>query len=203
MVAHPDDETLWAGGTLLQHPAWQCRMLTLCRARDADRAPRFARVCSAYRAAGEMADLDDGPEQTPLDDRLVQQTVLDLLGNRHYDLLLTHGPLGEYTRHQRHVEVSRAVAALWQAGRIDVGALWLFAYTDDQRAGLPHAIDTAEVQMPLPEAVWEEKYHLIHDVYGFAAESWEARTTPRREAFWRFTAPAQLMHWHQSMEVQQ
>ncbi len=22
VVAHPDDETLWAGGTLLQHPGW-------------------------------------------------------------------------------------------------------------------------------------------------------------------------------------
>ncbi len=41
IVAHPDDETLWAGGTILSHPAWECFIICLCRGSDADRAPRF------------------------------------------------------------------------------------------------------------------------------------------------------------------
>ena len=36
--AHPDDETLWAGGLLLSHPEWEPFIVTLCR--DARRAAR-------------------------------------------------------------------------------------------------------------------------------------------------------------------
>ena len=70
-----------------------------------------------------MGDLDDGAAQAPLADEAVQQAVLALLGEEQYDLLLTHGPCGEYTWHRRHVEVSRAVAALWLQGRLHARAL--------------------------------------------------------------------------------
>lgn len=32
IVAHPDDETLWAGGTILQHPEWRS-LLPACAGR--------------------------------------------------------------------------------------------------------------------------------------------------------------------------
>jgi LmbE family N-acetylglucosaminyl deacetylase len=41
IVAHPDDETLWAGGTILSHPSWQWFIVCLCRGSDKDRAPKF------------------------------------------------------------------------------------------------------------------------------------------------------------------
>jgi LmbE family N-acetylglucosaminyl deacetylase len=28
IVAHPDDETLWAGGTILNHPSWKCFIIS-------------------------------------------------------------------------------------------------------------------------------------------------------------------------------
>ena len=34
IVAHPCDETLWAGGTILSQPAWNWFIATLCRASD-------------------------------------------------------------------------------------------------------------------------------------------------------------------------
>ena len=37
IVAHPDDETLWAGGTILMHPETHWTILTLCRTSDPDR----------------------------------------------------------------------------------------------------------------------------------------------------------------------
>ncbi|HEX9118440.1 MAG TPA: PIG-L family deacetylase [Anaerolineae bacterium] len=189
IVAHPDDETLWAGGLILAHREYDWFIASLCRGGDADRAPRFARVVAHFGAQGTIANLDDGPDQEPLAPELVSDTVLSLLSGRHFDLLVTHGPLGEYTRHRRHEETSAAVSGLWQAGRLSAGELWLFAYEDGGRAYLPRVAPGADRVELLPEAIWQEKYRIVTALYNFAPESWEARTTPRREGFCRLTAP--------------
>ncbi len=103
-----------------------------------------------------------------------------------FDLLLTHSPHGEYTRHLRHEEVSRAVIALMRAGRLVSRELWLFAYEDEERRRYPHAIPYAPLQLLLSEEIWLRKHEIITELYDFSPESWEARATPRTEAFWRF-----------------
>jgi hypothetical protein len=192
IVAHPDDETLWAGGMILAHPEWHWYVAGLCRASDPDRAPKFRRALERLRARGALADLDDGPEQIALPNELVQETILSLLLGAQpgetasfepFDLVLTHGPCGEYIRHRRHEETSRAVTALWQAGQLPARALWFFAYEDGGGAYLPRPAAHAHLTNILPEGLWQEKYALIADVYGFAPDSWEARCTPRSEGF--------------------
>ena len=186
VVAHPDDETLWCGGYILAHPEFHWRVVTLCRASDPDRAPKFRRVLEQLGAVGEMADLDDEPDQVPLPIEQVQETIVRLLAGNSYSLILTHGPKGEYTRHRRHEECCQSVVELWQSGSIAANCLWLFAYEDGVRAYLPRVRDDADRRDMLTENVWLEKRHLITDVYGYAPESWEARATPREEGFWCF-----------------
>jgi LmbE family N-acetylglucosaminyl deacetylase len=195
IVAHPDDETLWAGGKILMHPEWRWEIYSLCRASDKDRSGKFNRVLSVYGANGFMADLDDGPEQRPLQGVEVRQAVLELTDRHCFDRVITHGPRGEYTRHRRHEEVSKAVCDLWLQGEIIANELWLFAYSDGDGKFLPGPENSAHWKVKLPGAVWQKKYRFITDIYGFSQESWEARVTPRTEAFWCFESPSRLKEW--------
>ncbi len=195
VVAHPDDETLWAGGTVLANPQWDWFIVALCRAHDPDRAPKFFRAIKRLGAVGTIADLDDGPEQAPLLQKEVEETVLSLLGDRLFRLILTHGTHGEYTRHLRHEETSRAVAALWSEGRICTDSLWMFAYEDGGRRHLPRAARDAHLKNILTEDLWRQKYEIITEIYGFAEDSFEAKTTPRVEAFQCFNSRHELQEW--------
>lgn len=183
MVAHPDDEALWAGGLLLSRPGWSVFIATLCRGGDPDRAPRFRQALACFKAEGAMGDLDDGPRQDPLPEAQVQEAILALLPGGRYDLLLTHAPEGEYTSHRRHQEVARGVEALVRRGALATGQLWQFAYEDHGGARLPQARPDPDFLLPLDDALWARKYALITELYGFRPDSWEARATPRREAF--------------------
>lgn len=181
IVAHPDDETLWAGGTLLLND-WDLLIACLSRRSDLNRAPRFERAVQIYGGRAVMADLNDEPEQEPLHAALVQQTVAAIVSDTH-DIIITHGKRGEYTRHLRHEETYEAVLALWAAGTLKARELWTFAYEDGGGMYLPRAAEEADKRAVLAEDVWQQKYSIITSVYGFSAESFEALTTPRVEAF--------------------
>ncbi|MGB5348055.1 MAG: PIG-L family deacetylase [Polyangiales bacterium] len=186
VVAHPDDETLWCGGLILEHADWHWRIVTLCRGSDEDRASRFASALRVYGAEGEMADLDDGPDQRPLPASEVEETILRLLPRREFDLILTHGPRGEYTRHRRHEECCRGVSMLWQAQRLSTQRLWMFAYEDGGGDGPPLVRSDADRREALPPQIWREKRRVLTDLYGFTDESWEVRVAPREEGWWCF-----------------
>jgi hypothetical protein len=130
-----------------------------------------------------------------LDDVLVRETILSLIPAMRYDLILTHGPRGEYTRHRRHEETCRAVVGLWAEGSLEAEALWLFGFEDGHGAYMPRSQPEATIQEALDNAIWQEKYRLVTEVYGFSLESWEARATPRSEAFWRFDDPKTARRW--------
>ena len=167
IVAHPDDETLWAGGTILSHPSWQWFIICLCRGDDKDRASKFHKALKVLKAEGIMAALDDGPEQNPLPENVIQHTILDLLPPKHFDLVITHNPNGEYTKHLRHEEVSRAVITLWHLRKISAFELWTFAYEDGNKAYYPKPIATAPVSRELTKRIWLRKYSLITETYGY------------------------------------
>ena len=195
IVAHPDDETLWAGGTILSHPSWKCFVICLCRGNDADRAPKFYEALNVLKSEGIMGDLDDGPEQKPLDEKEVETAILELMPSLNFDLIITHNPAGEYTKHLRHEETSKAVLTLWQNEKLAASEFWTFAYEDGNKKYYPRAIEMAPGYRALPKRIWSRKYSIITETYGFEKESWEAETTPRAESFWQFTDPFEAKKW--------
>jgi LmbE family N-acetylglucosaminyl deacetylase len=195
IIAHPDDETLWTGGMILNHPSGNWFIVCLCRGRDSDRAPRFHKALQVLNAKGIIGNLDDGPEQIPLDENEVSNAILSLIPSKQYDLIITHNPEGEYTKHRRHEEIGKAVIKLWYAGMIRTHELWVFAYEDGGKAYYPRAIEKATIFLKLAKQIWLKKYKLLTETYGFKKNSWEAETTPRSEAFYRFTKSAVAMHW--------
>lgn len=195
IVAHPDDETLWAGGTILSHPEWKCFVVCLCRKSDSERAEKFNLALKELHSEGVMGDMDDGPEQKPMDEVELESTILSLLPKTHFDLIITHHPNGEYTRHLRHEETSNAVISLWQSGKITAKELMTFAYEDGNKEYYPKADTKANVFNTLSAENWEQKYWIIREIYGFESNSWEAITTPTSEAFWKFSDTRDAMKW--------
>lgn len=184
IVAHPDDETLWAGGTILMHPEAKWTVVTLCRKNDPDRSRKFFRALEGLGATGDMGDLDDSPEQSPHVSSKGQNTILELLPSKRFDLIITHGLRGEYTRHLRHEETGKAVTALWESKKLFAKEVWRFAYEDGCGKYLPRPIQDADLETKLSNDIWQKKYDIITKVYGFGPDSFEAKTTPREEAFW-------------------
>ncbi len=110
VVAHPDDETIWMGGTLLQHRKdWQTTIVSLCRRDDRDRAPRFRKACKLYKSKCFISDLEDEDLKTEkVDEASVK--IAEFVDDK-FDFIFTHGKNGEYG-HQRHKDVHKAVAKL-------------------------------------------------------------------------------------------
>ena len=195
IVAHPDDETLWAGGTILSHPHWECFVVCLCRGSDAERSTKFYKALETLKSEGIMGDLNDGPEQHPLAQNEIEMAVMDLLPKKYFDLIISHNPDGEYTRHIRHEETGEAVIRLWYTNKIVCKKLRIFAYEDGGKAYYPKAVKKAAIYHVLTKRIWLRKYSILTEIYGFEKDSWEAQTTPKAESFWQFTNPDEAEKW--------
>jgi LmbE family N-acetylglucosaminyl deacetylase len=201
IVAHPDDETLWAGGTILSNPSWKCFIVCLCRGSDNDRAPKFLKALQILGSEGIMGNLDDSPEQKPLDEMELEHAILKLLPAIHFDLIISHNPRGEYTRHLRHEETGKAVIKLWHAGKINANKLWIFAYEDGGKEYYPRPLENSSYFQILAEQIWLKKYNIITETYGFEKDSFEAKTTPKAESFWQFTNSYSANKWFNNGEI--
>ena len=189
IVAHPDDETIWAGGLVLRNPGWEWIVLSLCRAHDPDRAPKFRRACDRLGATGVMSDLDDGAPPKPIDaSGEITDRILAFLPGTRWDLCLTHGRNGEYG-HERHRQVHTQVLRLVRDGTIGCDEFWAFAYECDTAAGACKPAPWADVLVELTAAELAEKKRVVRELYGYAEQSFEVNACISPECFKRLKGP--------------
>lgn len=162
---------------------WEWHVLSLCRADDPDREPRFRQAAADLRARPYISDLDDSPVLAPLspDLREIKDRIRPLAPNR-FDLVLTHGPKGEYYRHERHEQAHRAVREMAESGEI-VGELVFFAYESSANGVVSVPSAAAPITIRLTTDEFARKRRIIRDIYGFAEGSFEFESAGPVEAF--------------------
>jgi len=189
IVAHPDDETVWMGGTLIRNSVlnekWDVTVISLCRKDDPDRAPKFQKVCEKLKARSFISDLED-EKLTPISTEEVIKRIQQFT-EKNYDFIFTHGENGEYG-HTRHIDVYRAVKEMLDKKLISCKKNFYFAYkmADSNRDVFDSECNVnpnADKFIKLNNFELLTKKDLIQNFYGFKKNSFEEKNCKNREAF--------------------
>jgi len=179
IVAHPDDETIWMGGTLLSNVNnWDLTIISLCRRGDKDRAPKFKKVCRIFKAKCFMSDLED----EKLNDISTSEVIklIKKYSNKAYDYIFTHGKNGEYG-HKRHIDVNKAVLEMLKKKMLSCKKIFFFSYV--KKRGFCYANKNSDNFIKLSSNQLKKKKNLILSVYGFRKNSFEDICCRNAEAF--------------------
>jgi len=119
LVAHPDDEALWFGGSLLQLRDNGAEIIIACatHGRDRVRAAEFKKLCATLDGVGILMDFPDGGGRRKLPDftHELDQRLADLsMRPAELGLVITHAPHGNERGHSDHIYCYRH-ARRWAA----------------------------------------------------------------------------------------
>lgn len=111
VVAHPDDEVVFFGGTVARLVGVGCGVDVICVTSDFGpatslRRAELSRSCWLLGARARLLRLADAP--SALDSEALASELERRVAWHHYRAVLTHGIWGEYG-HPHHQQVSRAV----------------------------------------------------------------------------------------------
>lgn len=184
VVAHPDDETIWMGGTIARYKNISWTIFALCRKSDPDRMPKFLKVAEYYNAQSVICDLEDDGIMTAQESiPEIKNIIRDELREKKFDYIFTHGYNGEYG-HPRHIGVHLAVKKILKHKQLNAREHFYFAYKldDKKKIAVPRA--DAKFCINLTEKELTAKRNVIKNLYGFKKISFENRSCSRVETFY-------------------
>ncbi len=159
VVAHPDDEILWAGGYLAAHPGTDVICCTIPQ-KAPERLLAFLKVCRELLVNPIVLANAADVAGTPLCSvslRYVQRFV-----SAQYDQIITHNHVGEYG-HEHHIAVHRA---MWRTG-IPMKVFGYGITTDGESVDLElkRTLLTNYTTQPKCFKVWSEKFDLSKEAF--------------------------------------
>jgi LmbE family N-acetylglucosaminyl deacetylase len=185
ITAHPDDETIWAGGTLLKS-SFKKTIICLCRKNDKDRFPKFNKACEILHATGYISDLDDFENgyYKEISDEDIINRILSITKNKKYDYLFTHGKNGEYG-HIRHREIHKTVKEMLNKKLLLVKKVFFFSYSPKKNnfQGYARYNSNADKLIKLNSNQLLMKKKIIKDIYGYSEGGFEEKSSDKIEAF--------------------
>lgn len=181
VVAHPDDETIWMGGTIARNKKIAWTIFSLCRAGDRDRAPKFKRVCKYYRAKSIIGDLDDEGKLSMEEARQeAKKIILEKIDFNEFDYIFTHGANGEYG-HERHIAVHLAINELIKAGKIKPETVFYFNYIKNKKDYLEPGNNSIVSRLSEEELL--EKKRVVAEMYGYSLNGIDVAYCTNPETF--------------------
>jgi LmbE family N-acetylglucosaminyl deacetylase len=193
IVTHPDEETLWAGGTILNHPSWKCFVVCLSKANDPELAPRFYNALKLLKSEGVMGNFDELTHKKTVNEKELERNIIQLLPDTRFDIIITHNSFNGNSDNQQHQSVNKCVIKLWKEGIIAADELWTFANEDGNMKYYPNSIEQPQVLEQLPHHIWKRKYNIITRIFGFNEKSEVAKITTENEAFWKFKGSEKIL----------
>lgn len=187
VVAHPDDEVIWMGGVMMRFKNVDWTVLSLCRASDTDREPKFRRVMKHLDVKGFIEDLEDDDlisvqESIPK----IKKQILKYTKTKKFDYLFTHGLNGEYG-HDRHIGTHLAIKSLLKTKEISFQDAYFFNYQkqDNKKNPIIPGLNS-EYLLKLREKEYLEKKRIVAEMYGYPYDGIDVNLCSKEEAFIKY-----------------
>lgn len=161
IVAHPDDETIFGGGHLLEG-----KYLVVCitAGNDVVRSREFIKAMNATNDKGLMLGYPDKTmgkrDKWTSCKSDIKAELTKIINYKHWKTIVTHSPQGEYG-HIHHKMTNGIVTDIYNEVCGDDQDLYYFAhyYTKEEIGAVEKDL------VPLDKNIFDKKYKYAHDVY--------------------------------------